>query len=127
MLVYRRWVTLAARSCIDATALLRSRWQIMAEVHAACSQYERSNNVGCIIITGNGKAFAAGADIKEMVSKVRWRLRSSLRMRDAVEAMHCRHRVVTSTCADERTPLLCALRTWLPPLGRFTTTSTTMT
>jgi len=40
--------------------------QLMDEVIAALDQLERDENVRCVIITGNERAFAAGADIKEM-------------------------------------------------------------
>lgn len=38
----------------------------MAEVTEALDLMEADNNVGAIVITGSEKAFAAGADIKEM-------------------------------------------------------------
>ena len=40
--------------------------QLMEEVAAALEEFERDESVGCIVITGNERAFAAGADIKEM-------------------------------------------------------------
>lgn len=39
---------------------------LMTEVSQALNQYDRDDNVGAIVITGSEKAFAAGADIKEM-------------------------------------------------------------
>jgi len=42
---------------------------VMAEVVAALQGYEADDGVGAIVITGSEKAFAAGADIKEMQSK----------------------------------------------------------
>jgi enoyl-CoA hydratase len=42
---------------------------LIDELSAALDQFERDNNIGCIIITGSRKAFAAGADIKEMQAK----------------------------------------------------------
>lgn len=42
--------------------------QMMAEVIDALEAYDRDNTIGCIIITGNIRAFAAGADIKEMAT-----------------------------------------------------------
>ena len=39
---------------------------LMAEVAAALDAYEADERVGCVIIAGSQKAFAAGADIKEM-------------------------------------------------------------
>ncbi|MBX3597806.1 MAG: enoyl-CoA hydratase [Rhizobiaceae bacterium] len=43
--------------------------QLMTEVVAAAQAFDEDANVGCIVITGSEKAFAAGADIKEMQSK----------------------------------------------------------
>ncbi|MDH6197746.1 enoyl-CoA hydratase [Mycobacterium frederiksbergense] len=40
--------------------------QVMTEVTTAAAELDRDPNVGAIILTGNEKAFAAGADIKEM-------------------------------------------------------------
>lgn len=40
--------------------------QVMTEVTTAAAQLDRDPGVGAIIVTGNEKAFAAGADIKEM-------------------------------------------------------------
>ena len=40
--------------------------QLMDELTAALDTFEADDEVGCIIITGSKKAFAAGADIKEM-------------------------------------------------------------
>lgn len=38
----------------------------MTELAQALSEFEADKNVGAIVITGSEKAFAAGADIKEM-------------------------------------------------------------
>jgi enoyl-CoA hydratase len=40
--------------------------QIMIEVIDAATKMDADSEVGCIIITGAGRSFAAGADIKEM-------------------------------------------------------------
>ena len=42
---------------------------LMTEMKAALDDFEADAGVGCILITGNEKAFAAGADIKEMKDK----------------------------------------------------------
>src|SRR5215210_2972974 len=39
---------------------------LMSEVNRALDGFEIDANVGCVVITGSEKAFAAGADIKEM-------------------------------------------------------------
>ena len=43
--------------------------QLMDDLTAALAVAEADAAVGCIVITGSDKAFAAGADIKEMASK----------------------------------------------------------
>ena len=42
---------------------------VFREIAAAVDDLEADDGVGCILITGNEKAFAAGADIKEMQPK----------------------------------------------------------
>ena len=41
--------------------------QLIAELNQALDDLERDPMIGCMVITGSEKAFAAGADIKEMV------------------------------------------------------------
>jgi len=42
--------------------------QVMAEVTTAAAEFDADPGIGAIVITGSPKAFAAGADIKEMAS-----------------------------------------------------------
>jgi hypothetical protein len=42
---------------------------LVGELSAALDAFEADANIGCIVITGSDKAFAAGADIKEMADK----------------------------------------------------------
>ncbi len=42
---------------------------LMREMCAALDAFERDGNIGCMIVTGSDKAFAAGADIKAMKEK----------------------------------------------------------
>ncbi len=42
---------------------------LIAELNAALQGFETDDRVGCIVITGSEKAFAAGADVKEMADK----------------------------------------------------------
>ncbi|OTG63851.1 enoyl-CoA hydratase [Acinetobacter silvestris] len=41
--------------------------QLIREMNLALDQLEQDPEIGCIVLTGSEKAFAAGADIKEMV------------------------------------------------------------
>lgn len=43
--------------------------QLIKEVNEALSPLDRDPDIGCFVITGRGKAFAAGADIAEMAEK----------------------------------------------------------
>ena len=42
---------------------------LMRELSAAVDAFEADDNIGCMIVTGSERAFAAGADIKEMADK----------------------------------------------------------
>jgi enoyl-CoA hydratase len=42
---------------------------LVRELDQALDAFEVDSNIGCIVITGSDKAFAAGADIKEMADK----------------------------------------------------------
>ena len=48
----------------EALNALNSR--VMVEVATAAAEFDADEGIGAIVITGSGKAFAAGADIKEM-------------------------------------------------------------
>jgi len=51
----------------DALNALNS--QMMVELADALDGFEAAADIGCVVITGSHKAFAAGADIKEMADK----------------------------------------------------------
>ena len=40
--------------------------QLVSELNQALDELEANPHIGCIVLTGSKKAFAAGADIKEM-------------------------------------------------------------
>jgi enoyl-CoA hydratase len=42
---------------------------LMTELTAAIAAFETDAGIGCLVLTGSDKAFAAGADIKEMATK----------------------------------------------------------
>jgi len=43
--------------------------RLVADLGAAIRAFDADSNIGCIVVTGSEKAFAAGADIKEMADK----------------------------------------------------------
>ena len=57
------WITLHRPEALNA---LNSR--LAEEVTAAAVAFDEDEGVGAIVVTGSEKAFAAGADIKEMES-----------------------------------------------------------
>ncbi|TMR40640.1 enoyl-CoA hydratase [Actinomadura geliboluensis] len=44
-------------------------YETMVEITTQAIEYDRDPDIGAIVVAGSGKAFAAGADIKEMRSK----------------------------------------------------------
>ncbi|MFO1121596.1 MAG: enoyl-CoA hydratase [Hyphomicrobiales bacterium] len=42
---------------------------LVAELNRALAGFEAAADIGCVVITGSDKAFAAGADVKEMADK----------------------------------------------------------
>ncbi len=42
---------------------------LMAELAQAIQAFDADDAIGCMLLTGSEKAFAAGADIKEMADK----------------------------------------------------------
>ena len=43
--------------------------QLVSELNAALDDFEADEDIGCMVLTGSDRAFAAGADIKEMQGK----------------------------------------------------------
>ncbi|MEU3012022.1 enoyl-CoA hydratase [Nocardia asteroides] len=58
------WITLNRPKALNA---LNTR--VLDDIVAALDELERDDEVGAVVITGSAKAFAAGADIKEMQPK----------------------------------------------------------
>ena len=54
--------------------------QLMSEVTDALEAFDKDGNIGAMVITGNEKAFAAGADIKEMSDKSAQEMKDSDRV-----------------------------------------------
>jgi len=61
------WVALITLNRPDALNALNS--QLLGELATAVEEADASEKVRCIVLTGSDKAFAAGADIKEMADK----------------------------------------------------------
>ena len=74
--------------------------QVMAEVTTAAAEFDADPGIGAIIITGSAKAFAAGADIKEM---------ASLSFSEVFEADFF---AAWGRLAAVRTPLIAAVAGW---------------
>ena len=58
------WITLNRPEALNALNA-----QVCREVAAAASAFDLDEGIGAIVLTGSERAFAAGADIKEMESK----------------------------------------------------------
>ncbi len=58
---------------------------MMIEMAHALGELEHDDNIGCVILTGSEKAFAAGADIKEMQNNTYLDIYKN----DIFEAHHC--------------------------------------
>jgi len=54
---------------VRTEALNALNMRLMDELTDALDTLEADNGIGCIVLTGSGRAFAAGADIKEMAFK----------------------------------------------------------
>ena len=66
------WITLDRPEALNAL-----NTQLMHELVALTAELDRDDAIGAIVVTGSEKAFAAGADIKEMAD------RSTAEMREA--------------------------------------------
>ncbi|MEV0684200.1 enoyl-CoA hydratase [Nocardia sp. NPDC050378] len=58
------WITLNRPKALNALNA-----QVLADITAALDELERDDSIGAVVLTGSEKAFAAGADIKEMATK----------------------------------------------------------
>ncbi|MEK9967604.1 MAG: enoyl-CoA hydratase-related protein, partial [Ferrovibrio sp.] len=70
---------------------------LMQELTVALDGFEADDTIGCMIITGSEKAFAAGADIKEMQSKTYMDVyKEDFITRDWERATRCRKPVIAA-------------------------------
>lgn len=74
--------------------------QLMREVMDALDSFDRDEGIGAMVITGNEKAFAAGADIKEMADK------------SLTEMMDRDHVAVFGRIRTIRKPVIAAVSGW---------------
>ncbi|MCB2114090.1 MAG: enoyl-CoA hydratase [Parvularculaceae bacterium] len=71
--------------------------QLMDELTDALKKLEADDDIGCIVITGSEKAFAAGADIKEMASVTYMQaVNENFITRNWEEATRCRKPVIAA-------------------------------
>ncbi len=70
--------------------------QLVAEMGKALDKFESGGKIGCIVITGSERAFAAGADIKEMQSKTYMQAYGENFLQDWDRVAHCRVPVIAA-------------------------------
>jgi enoyl-CoA hydratase len=74
--------------------------QLMRELMDALDMFDKNESIGAMVITGNEKAFAAGADIKEMANK------------SIQEMMDTDHIAVYGRIRTIRKPVIAAVSGW---------------
>ncbi|HEX2989776.1 MAG TPA: enoyl-CoA hydratase-related protein, partial [Anaerolineales bacterium] len=74
--------------------------QLMVELMDALDSFDRNDDIRAMVITGNEKAFAAGADIKEMADK------------SITEMMDSDHIAVFGRIRTIRKPVIAAVSGW---------------
>lgn len=86
------WITLNRPKALNAL-----NDEVMREVVAASAAFDADSAIGAIVVTGSERAFAAGADIKEMESK------------SGLEMTMSDHFGAWQRFADVRTPVIAAV------------------
>jgi len=74
--------------------------QLMRELMDALDAFDKNDSIGAMVITGNEKAFAAGADIKEMADK------------SALEMTQSDHIAVFGRIRTIKKPVIAAVSGW---------------
>jgi len=69
---------------------------LLAELAVALDAFEADDGIGAIVITGNEKAFAAGADIKEMQDRSYMEMYLGDHFGDSARVARCRKPVVAA-------------------------------
>ncbi len=69
---------------------------LIGDLTKALDAFEADDNIGCVVITGSDKAFAAGADIKEMQSKTYMDVYRSDFIESWQRVTHCRKPVIAA-------------------------------
>ncbi|XP_055372442.1 probable enoyl-CoA hydratase, mitochondrial [Condylostylus longicornis] len=69
---------------------------LMKELSDALEQYENDKNVAAIVITGSEKAFAAGADIKEMQPNTYEKCIMNNFLHDWTKVSHCQKPIIAA-------------------------------
>jgi enoyl-CoA hydratase len=70
--------------------------QLIGELNHAIEVFEADSSIGCIVITGSDKAFAAGVDIKEMHKKTFVEAYGSDFLAPFDEIGHCRKPIIAA-------------------------------
>ena len=86
------WITLNRPEALNAL-----NTQVMKDIVAAATAFDADEGIGAIVVTGSERAFAAGADIKEMESK------------SGLEMLMADHFGGWPTFAAVRTPVIAAV------------------
>jgi enoyl-CoA hydratase len=73
---------------------------VMAELAAALAEFDTDPNIGAIVITGSEKAFAAGADIKEMMEA------------SSIEMLERDHISIWDRIMEVKKPIIAAVSGW---------------
>ena len=94
----RGWVGLITLNRPQAMNALNN--QLMRELMDALEAFDKNDAVGAMVITGNEKAFAAGADIKEMAEK------------SIEQMMDTDHIAVFGRIRTIRKPVITAVSSW---------------
>ena len=69
---------------------------LMLDLSDAVNEYENDPEIGALIITGQGKAFAAGADIKEMQNLTFSQVYGGSFLSHWLRVTHCRKPVLAA-------------------------------